>query len=395
MLKRITLKNFEGHRDTTIDLCDGVNIIAGESNAGKSSIFRALRLVFLNEPGGEDFISFDEQTCEVTVEYGTHIIKRIKSRNNKANEYVLDGQSFKAFGQSVPDEIKEVLGLNEINFEWQFDKRPFLISETGGYIASKLNEIVNLELIDKSLKNVDSMKRKSTKTNDELRQHMTNLENQIKSYNWVEEIEDVLLHTEARQATYSALVDKNNKLHALIEELQHIQDFLQKNKSLSSDSIAEMKRSVSNYKEVRIRRDSALNLKYDYLDSTKRLDRLTTIDDSEVKTLVVELDKHIAKKIEQERLNDWIEQLMNLDNRYEQIIGRMLSERRFEKLKDSYVEYEKMNTDKLGAMIEDYYTYTLRAKRFAKEIDFLHNEYKSIAPDICPLCGSEFKKELK
>ena len=53
------------------------------------------------------------------------LLKRIKARNNKRNEYIVDGMVLKAFGQNVPSEVQAVFQLSDVNFEWQFDKRPF------------------------------------------------------------------------------------------------------------------------------------------------------------------------------------------------------------------------------------------------------------------------------
>jgi len=50
MLKSIEMWDFESHEHTLVDdLSEGLNLICGESNAGKTSIVRALRLVAYNE----------------------------------------------------------------------------------------------------------------------------------------------------------------------------------------------------------------------------------------------------------------------------------------------------------------------------------------------------------
>jgi hypothetical protein len=37
----------------------------------------------------------------------------------------------------------------------------------------------------------------------------------------------------------------------------------------------------------------------------------------------------------------------------------------------------------------------LKKDLIAKDISDLHEEYKEIAPDVCPLCGAEFNKDLE
>ena len=55
-LKQITLKNFQSHKDSTIQLDRGLNAIIGPSDSGKSAIIRAIKWVLYNEPSGDFFI---------------------------------------------------------------------------------------------------------------------------------------------------------------------------------------------------------------------------------------------------------------------------------------------------------------------------------------------------
>jgi AAA15 family ATPase/GTPase len=67
MLKSIEIWNFESHEHTLIDnLSEGLNLICGESNAGKTSIVRALRLVAYNE-FDPDSLRVGAKTCKVRV----------------------------------------------------------------------------------------------------------------------------------------------------------------------------------------------------------------------------------------------------------------------------------------------------------------------------------------
>ena len=45
MIERLELIDFESHKNTVVDFSQGLNIITGNSDAGKSSLLRALRLV--------------------------------------------------------------------------------------------------------------------------------------------------------------------------------------------------------------------------------------------------------------------------------------------------------------------------------------------------------------
>lgn len=350
MLKKIRLINFEGHEDTTLDLTKGVHIISGDSNAGKSSIFRALRFVFLNEPGGEEFINFNATECSVIVDYNGNVIERTKARNNKKNEYKLNGKEFKAFGQSVPNEIQQVLQLNEINFEWQFDRRPFLISETGGYIASKLNEIVNLELIDSSLRDVESLRRGKNKEIESSNLDLKDAIDKINSYDWIEKAEEKLIEAETLEASINSLNIKNESLHSLIEQIDLIR--------LKFDSIAVL--SDDKIKETKAIADSLISIKK---------------DKNNIETIVSDL-KMIHTR---------------LDN-----VGVVLSDRKISGAKDSIEELKTIKSDisEIKSMIDKIEYTVLSISEVEREIERLAKEYKEIAPEVCPLCGNKFHKEL-
>lgn len=351
MIKQIQLINFEGHKDTILDLSKGVHIISGDSNAGKSSIFRALRFVFLNEPGGEEFINFDADECSVIIDYNDNIITRTKARNNKKNEYKLNNKEFKAFGQNVPEEIKQVLRLNEINFEWQFDKRPFLISETGGYIASKLNEIVNLELIDSSLRKVEALRRSKNKEIENAELSLKSTKDEIDSLNWIEKYDEELTQLETLESSTINLKSKIDTLYSLTRQIENTQQNLDSVVVLNDNDIVESKRILESLDSTRKSRNSARN-----------------------------------KISEIERTN------ILLDN-----IGVVLSDRKIDNVKLTVEELKKNKYEYnlLKTTIRDIEHLVLSINDVEREIESLIKQYSKIAPDICPLCGNEFKKELK
>jgi exonuclease SbcC len=59
-IKKLSLRNFQSHRETDLEFSPGLNIIVGPSDQGKSAIIRALRWLFYNEPRGTGFIRVGE-----------------------------------------------------------------------------------------------------------------------------------------------------------------------------------------------------------------------------------------------------------------------------------------------------------------------------------------------
>lgn len=146
MIDQIWLKCFESHKDgTEINLHPGVNIIVGDNNHGKSSIIRALDWIVNGRPLGDDFKNGDLTEvvlCLDDVEIG-------KYRDSKTT-YSIGEQDLQATS-GTPQEIIDIINMTDINWQFQMDSS-FLLSETAGFVSKKLNETVNLQVMDESIK---------------------------------------------------------------------------------------------------------------------------------------------------------------------------------------------------------------------------------------------------
>jgi exonuclease SbcC len=395
MIQKIVLENFEAHVHTDITMLDGVYIIAGNSNAGKSSIFRALRWVFLNTPGGEDFINFNAQECTVTVILDGNTIKRTKARANKKNEYWLNDKVYKAFGQSVPDEIQQVIGLNDINFEWQFDKRPFLISETGGYIASKLNEIVNLELIDSSLRNIESTRREQNNLISRTKEQIAKLEEQIDALSWVDQAEADLHAVEHLQSLYNNLQNKKVKLHEYVEKIDSDYNTLAFMQIISDKQIEQVLDLIKNYQALQEQYKIATGFVDTYTRLTENKKRLHIVNEQDIQEVNDLYSAFDAKRTLVAKLKNNVRLQGILETQKEQL-GEVISDRRIAQLMQNINEYEPLliKKESMKVTVRKYYEYQKMLGYVKDDMLQLQQKYKEIAPDICPLCGNPFNKEL-
>jgi len=158
MIERLTLTNFQCHERKEIDLDSRITTIVGRSDIGKSAILRALRWVCLNRPGGESFIRTDTTAgCGATVVSDGRPI--IRYRKGSENTYRVDESTFRAFGTGVPDEVTNLLRVSEVNFQGQHEA-PFWFLKSPGEVSQKLNAVVNLDLIDRTLTAISSTVRK-------------------------------------------------------------------------------------------------------------------------------------------------------------------------------------------------------------------------------------------
>jgi len=197
----------------------GINCIVGPSDKGKSAIFRALTWVTSNKPRGNAHIREGETSCEVRLLVDGHTISR--QRTKSKNTYHLDKKEFKAFGTETPDEIKDLLKLDEVNFQSQHDA-PFWLCNSPGEVAKKLNAVVDLEIIDQVLSTISS---ESTSAKRKLGDNNERLEASL------------------------VRVDELKNVPSLNTDLKRVEEFSQKKESLS-ESIEELGVSIWNYKRL-------------------------------------------------------------------------------------------------------------------------------------------------
>lgn len=192
MFEKLTLINFQAHRKLVVELDPHVTSIIGPTDAGKSSILRGLRWVCMNDPSGDEFISWDQKNVKVSLTVDGHTITR---RKGSANTYHLDGKEFKAFGTRVPPEVAKLLNIGEVNFQQQLEEH-FWFSKTPGQVSRELNQIVNLGMIDSVLGTVSSKVRDSRSIVTVSRQRLKAAKDKRESLAWIPTINKELKQLE-------------------------------------------------------------------------------------------------------------------------------------------------------------------------------------------------------
>lgn len=143
MITKLKLKNFQKHKDLTIELDKGVNAIVGQSDAGKSAVIRALNHALMNPTG--DYTTHGEDEFRVGVWLDGKTIVRTKSKSE--NSYRLDKELYESIGKTIPKGIAEHINLSTINFQNQFDA-PYMLADSAGACAREINAMSRLDMID-------------------------------------------------------------------------------------------------------------------------------------------------------------------------------------------------------------------------------------------------------
>jgi exonuclease SbcC len=200
MIESLRLRNFQPHSDRTIEFDKYVTTIVGPTDRGKSAILRALRWICFNRPAGDDFLQFGRKFVSVILKIDGHKIRR---RRGDKNLYELDGAPFVAFGTNVPPEIAQLLNVGETNFQGQGDG-PFWLGESPATAAKKLNAVVDLSIIDRSLGAIATTVRREKTAVDLTRERLTAAKQRLETLAWVPEFDAELGELEGRAAKLRA-----------------------------------------------------------------------------------------------------------------------------------------------------------------------------------------------
>ncbi len=122
MIKRIELVNFMSHCRTVIEPADGLTVLVGPNNCGKSAVVAALQVLAYNDPS-KYVLRHDTRECSVRVvttdddgdgpASREHVIRWQRGKN-KAPSYEINGVEFDRLRQKVPPELEQTLRINPV-----------------------------------------------------------------------------------------------------------------------------------------------------------------------------------------------------------------------------------------------------------------------------------------
>lgn len=225
--------NFQSHANTYIELDPGLNILIGESDKGKTSIIRALRWLFYNEPRGTSFFRVGENKCEVTalLANGTKVT-RLRDEGKRQNRYIINYPNGKEailerFGNEVPLEVQEELGVSplwvdndlklELNIARQLDP-PFLMEQSPANRAKIIGRIANLHIIDAAQRDLLRDTRNLSARRNHLAGDIENLSSEVEDYADIPFYEIILANVKDKLDKIAFLEENAIKLEGLKNE---------------------------------------------------------------------------------------------------------------------------------------------------------------------------------
>lgn len=249
MLKHIKIGNFQIHANTELDFDSGMNVIAGSSDNGKSSIIRAIRWVVTNRPSGFAFHKHgtNEDTV-VSLEFDDTTVGRCKGLKNSGG-YKWQGKTFSALRTDVPPEIQRALNMGDINIQSQHDPY-FLLQDSPGEVAKKLNVVAGLSIIGETIQYANAHVRSRKEEVGSLLQQISRTKEELSSTDWAEQYkEDVeslksdMQHLATLQQSCTTLHNVISSLYASIEEYNRLSAIYKEHNS----AVQEAKEEVAVY----------------------------------------------------------------------------------------------------------------------------------------------------
>jgi len=383
-IQNLSLQNFQSHKDSFIKFAPGVSVITGDNDSGKTAILRAINWVVNNRPSGEEFRSNWGGDTSVAINIGNKIVTRIRS--DKDNIYTLSGEKepFKAFGQSVPELIKQHLNINTVNISRQLEG-PFLLGMSDADVAKHYNNAVNLDVIDRAISNIASTLRKEksflkTETERELV-----LKNKLKEYTWLPDAEIQIIKLENLQQNITQ--DKND--WSILQKQTHAWKELE-GVSLSFQIVIKFESDVLSLIAKRNKTDKLLE---DYKELYLLIEKLNALNKSSAKLeQIIQYKDKVNTFIQQA---NWIEKAIENKNTLKNYIKQLSNFKEAEKQYKEVIKYTG-TTQVLLVLNEDIdksiSEYNLLQELINKEV-LLNQKYKDLGLKLKKL-QSDFKRAL-
>lgn len=344
MITSLKLENFQSHKETELHFHPGVNVIVGSTDSGKTAIIRALKEIIWNRPGGTECISHWAKVMSVQITVETVTIRKEKSSSR--NAYIVNGREYVAFGRDVPDDVKKILGMDEINMQMQMDS-PFLLSQSSGEIALHFNRIAKIDNIHNTISNIKQKSKKLEQSQQFKLQEIGNLNEKINKLSFLEKMEVEVEVLEQMEDRKTGLESGVKKLRELVKTYIKTEDELKK-----LAPILDVEKRVNSLLSIMSEKGELENRKSGLLRALKNLN---------------DIEYQLKKKIEVSRLEMPVIHILTL---YSNIAITKTEKTAFETL----VEKLKRNQ--------------IQIQQKTKLLRDFEKEFQKNFPDICPLCES-------
>lgn len=256
MFKSLTLKNYRSYEDFTFYFHKRINAIIGEGLSGKTNVLRAIRLLNDYRPNNKKYLSHfvpKNSTMEITLKTSENATVKL-SKNSKGSIYKTINQggekaSFRKFGSKVPLEVKKIINLNDINFQFQLDA-PYIISNSPGQITKIINGITKVDDIDIWIKQINGLLKAKNTFITVYNEEYKEAKKGIASLKDLKKLEPILKKLNDSKDEMDLLKIKKYKISTLIYDIKKM-----KVKIKIKDKVILLEQFIDKIKKIQIKKD--------------------------------------------------------------------------------------------------------------------------------------------
>lgn len=230
MIKKVIIDNLQSHIHSVFEFTEGLNVITGPSDAGKSSFIRAILWLLKNRPLGDVYKNWycEDDKMSVVIYDGDFVATKTREKGETVYSIMLPGEKRKIFEKvkaDVPDAVSKALNLGDFNIQVQHPQKDsnsgpyFLLSDSPGEVARKLNKLVGLDIIDSLYLYIDRQIDKAKSIVSVRRKDLTQIEQEIAELEWAEQADIELAELESMVAKYDDLANQEARITATINEI--------------------------------------------------------------------------------------------------------------------------------------------------------------------------------
>ena len=220
MIKSLHLRGLQSHTDSTVEFTPGVNVILGETNAGKTAIVRALQWIFQNRPLGVGLTQKGAKECVAEVKTDRGSASRVRRKG--FNGYVVGGVEYKEIGSSVPEELTKVVDLRDVNLQEQLQPH-FLITQPAGQISKYISELLGFNVTDKMISAVKSKSSSLKGERSSLLDEIELAESEIARYGEIDRVDLILSNVESLEKKKQSVSSSVSKLSSIILSMESME----------------------------------------------------------------------------------------------------------------------------------------------------------------------------
>jgi DNA repair ATPase RecN len=216
---RVVIENYQILEHVEFDI-EGITVLSGKSNNGKSSCYRAIRALCLGQLG-DYFVRHGSEQCRIRMDVDSN---KFGWARGKETVFYLNGKPYAKVNKGIPEDFLQALNIKTIdlakfdltpNFASQFDPL-FLVGLTPPQAASALSFLYSGEKFPELLKMISKSIKETKKDIDFKEGVISQLELDVKSSQ--EKIESLVPYIPwiERRAEFAAARDRIVSLKSAI-----------------------------------------------------------------------------------------------------------------------------------------------------------------------------------